>query len=86
MFTSKISYSGKNVPYYTMQAFAFEPLDALEFVTGDGIILQEKELAGEVVKQFPNAKNKVFYFGDLNFKNTPNLNQQIKKLFFHSTL
>ena len=54
------SATRKKCSYYTMQAFAFEPLDALEFVTGDGIILQEKELAGEVVKQFPNAKNKVF--------------------------
>ncbi len=72
----------RNVPYYTMQAFAFEPYDALEFVIGEGIILQDKNLEGEVVKQFPNAKNKVFYFGDLNFKNTPNLNQELKRIVF----
>ena len=34
VYFEKLASQEKNVPYYTMQAFAFEPLDALEFVTG----------------------------------------------------
>ena len=43
-----------------MQAFAFEPLDALEFVTGDGIILQEKELAGKLLNNFQMQRTRFF--------------------------
>jgi hypothetical protein len=75
-------YSGH--PYLTFQAFAVEASDAVNLALGDGMIVQSESLRQEISELFPSISKKVWYFGDLDYREEVLNFEHLRRVVFFS--
>lgn len=70
--------------YYTAQAFALAASDAVNLVVGEGIIVQDEILRNEIVKIFPDMQEKVFYLGNITYREQAQIASCLKRIIYFS--
>lgn len=70
--------------YYTTQAFALTASDAVNLVMGKGIIVQDQILRNEIIKLFPDMREKVFYLGNIAYREQSKIASYLNRIIFFS--
>jgi hypothetical protein len=70
--------------YYTAQAFSLAASDAVNLVMGEGIIVQDEILRNEIVKIFPDMRERVFYLGNITYREHAQIASCLRRIIYFS--